>query len=187
MGNAHSVSMQKKRRMDLWQTFDFLQKGRIVFLQRIITIDETLVCDFLPELKSQREIWKGKNSSRPQKSRHQASKEKQMMIMAYNCTGVIVTYTVPYGHTVDQHVCVHFLHKILRPKVQQMHSQILSRVIIFYDNARPHIVSFYYYSFSGVRLGSAWSSTVQSSFLLPTPHYNLFPKFKEPLQREDLL
>ncbi len=47
--------------------------------------------------------------------RHQASKMKQMMIMAYNYTDIIATFAVPYGHTDNQHVYIHLLHKILRP------------------------------------------------------------------------
>ncbi len=53
-----------------------------------------------------------------------------MMIMAYNYASVIATYVVPYGHTVDEHVYVYFLHKILKPKVWQIHLQILDLVII---------------------------------------------------------
>ncbi len=89
------------------------KKEEIVFLQRIIAINETLVHDFKPELKSQCEVWKGKNSPRLQKFQHQASKVKQMIIMTYEYTGVIAPYMVPYGCTVDQHVYVHFFCNIL--------------------------------------------------------------------------
>ncbi len=99
------------------ETFDSLPKEGIVFLQRVITIDETWMRDFELELKSQSEVWRGKNSPRLQKYRHQASKVKQMMIMAYDYTGVTATYAGPYGHTVAQHVYVHVFHKISRPKV----------------------------------------------------------------------
>ncbi len=62
---------------------------RIVFLQRIITIDETWARDFKHKLKSQSEVWKEKNSLRPQKFLYHALKLKQMMITAYNYTGVV--------------------------------------------------------------------------------------------------
>ncbi len=60
--------------------------------------------------------------------------------MDYDYTGVIATYLVPYGCTVYQHVCVHFLQKTLRPKVRQTPSQMLDCVIILYDNALIHIL-----------------------------------------------
>ncbi len=49
-----------------------------------------------------------------------------MTIIAYDYTGVPATYTVPYGRTVDQHMYVHFLHKILRFNIQQKCSHMLS-------------------------------------------------------------
>ncbi len=62
--------------------------------------------------------------------------------MTYNnCTGIIAAYMVSYGCTVDQHVYVHFLLKILRPKIQQTCSQMYGCVIILCDNACPHIAT----------------------------------------------
>ncbi len=51
------------------------------------------------------------------------------------------TYVVPHDCTVDQHKYVHFLRKILRPKVRQMHSQMLSCVIIHHNIAHLHIAT----------------------------------------------
>ncbi len=58
----------------------------------------------------------GKKFTWTQKFRRQASKVKEMMIMAYNNTGLIAVYIVPYGRTTHQHVFLHFLRKILRLK-----------------------------------------------------------------------
>ncbi len=98
-----------------------------MFLQQII-----------PELKFQSEVWKKKNSIY---SNTQASNVKLMMIMTHNYTVLNATFTVPYGHTMDQHVYIHFLRKILRLKVPQMHSQVLDRVIILHNNTHPHIAT----------------------------------------------
>ncbi len=87
-----------------------------------------------------KEVWKGKNSPKLQKFGLQASKVKRM-IMGYDYTGVIATYIVPYGHTVDQHMYIHFLHKMLKPKVRQMHLQMVDRVIILHGNIHPHIAT----------------------------------------------
>ncbi len=77
----------------------------------------------------------GKNSLSVQKFQHQASRVKQMMMMAYNYTSIIASYVMLYGCTVDQHVYVHFL----QPKVWQMCPPMFDRVIILYENSHPHI------------------------------------------------
>ncbi len=61
--------------------------------------------------------------------------------MVYNYTGVIATYTVPYGRTVNQHLYIHFFYKILSPNVQQTGSQMLNCVIILHGNAHLHIAT----------------------------------------------
>ncbi len=94
-----------------------------------------------PELKSQSKVWKGRNSRWLQKFQLHASKVRQMMVMAYNYTGVIAPYMAPYGRTVDKHVYTYFFRKILRPTVWQMSSQMFDCVIILHDNTRPHITS----------------------------------------------
>ncbi len=77
MSTAHAVSHAKTMLYGtVSETFDSLQKGRNCGFVMIIAIDETWVHDFKPELKSQSEVWKEKNSARPQKLQCQASKVK---------------------------------------------------------------------------------------------------------------
>ncbi len=64
-----------------------------------------------------------------------------MMAMAFDYTGMIGMYMMPYGCILHQYVYVHFLRKILRPKVQQICSQMLDGVIILHDNTYPHIAT----------------------------------------------
>jgi hypothetical protein len=65
------------------------------FLYQIVTIDETLVRDFEPELKSQSNEWISPNSSWPKQFRQAQSKVKQMMIFAYDHRGIIMADRVP--------------------------------------------------------------------------------------------
>ncbi len=52
----------QKQHMELCQKhLTHYEKEGIVFLQWTIAIDETWVRNFEPELKSQSEVWKGKN------------------------------------------------------------------------------------------------------------------------------
>ena len=83
---------QKQKRLDistlLKEIFDTEDQ---TFFRRIVTIDETWIRYFEPELKSQSNEWKATGSYRPKKFRRAQSKVKQMMIFAYNYHGVIMT------------------------------------------------------------------------------------------------
>jgi len=83
---------QKQKRLEtatLWKQ-RFNVEGR-AFLYRIVTIDETWVRDFEPELKSQSNEWRSPASPRPKKFRRAQSQFKQMMIFAYDHRGIIMT------------------------------------------------------------------------------------------------
>ncbi len=102
------------------------------------------------------------------------------MIVAYDYTGLIATYLVPYGRTVDQHVYVHFLCKILRSKVWRLYSQMLDCTIILHDDTRPHIAMLVTTVFQEY----GWevlNHPLYSPDLSPLD-YDLFPKRKEQLR-----
>jgi len=54
------------------------------FVNINVTIHETQIRDFEPQLKSQSSQWKQATSPLPKKCRRQQSKVKLMMIMAYD-------------------------------------------------------------------------------------------------------
>ncbi len=91
---------------------------------------------------------------------------------------VIASYVVPYGCSMDQHVYIHFLRKILRLKI---HSQMLNCVIILHDNYCPHIATSVTTFFQEYRL-EVLNHPPYSLDLSPL-EYDLFPKLKEPLRR----
>ncbi len=128
--------VQKQHRMVLCQKLlTHYEKERIVFLQQIITIYDTWMCNFKPDLKFQSEVWMGKKftttkilTSSPQGG---TNDDNGLRLYRYNCH----IHIVLYGHTVDQNVYVHVLRKMLRHKVWQTRSQMLNHVIILRDNA----------------------------------------------------
>ena len=65
-------------------------------LNNIITIDETWVRAYEPELKRQRQSaeWRHEESPRRQKSRQNLSPLKLMVILAYDVQGVILCHMV---------------------------------------------------------------------------------------------
>ena len=56
----------------------FCEEGN-EFMQKVVTIDETWIWDFEPELKSQSSEWRGKGSPRPKKFKRTQSNMKQMI------------------------------------------------------------------------------------------------------------
>jgi len=109
------------------------------FLNRIVAIDETLIRDFEPELKSQFSQWKHATSLLPKKCRRQQSRVKLMMIMAYGKNGVIATDRMPPGSTVTAAYYRKFLQDVLRSKIRpKMPAIFAAGVLILHDNARSH-------------------------------------------------
>ena len=89
-----------------------------LFLNCIITLDETWVRAYEPELKSQSAEWHHKNSpkkSRPQKVRQGPSRLKLMIIVAYDSAGVILIHAVLKDKTVNADYYRTFLQTCDRP------------------------------------------------------------------------
>jgi len=109
------------------------------FLQKVVGIDETLIRDFEPELKSQSSEWRGKVSPRPKKFKRAQSYVKQMMIFTYDCKGVIMTDRVPCGTTVTAAYYCQFLQNLWRKMHANRPDLLENGVLILHENLRPHI------------------------------------------------
>jgi len=74
-----------------------------MFLQRIITTDETWLHNYDPETKEQSAVWKRSGSPPPMKARVPVTKKggKTMFIMFADIRGMILMHAVPKGATVN--------------------------------------------------------------------------------------
>ena len=70
-------------------------------LNNIITIDETWVRAYEPELKRQSDEWGHEGLPRRQKFRQNPSPVKLIVILAYDVQEVILCHFVPHGETVN--------------------------------------------------------------------------------------
>lgn len=70
-------------------------------LNKIITMDETLVSFYTPETKRQSMQWLPKGSPAPIKAKVSASRTKQMVLSFFDNDGVIYQNYVPRGQTVN--------------------------------------------------------------------------------------
>ena len=144
-------------------------------LNNIITIDETWVRAYEPELKCQSAEWRHVGSTRRKKYRQNPSPVKLMLILSYDVTE---RFTVIFYHMVNAQYYIAYLHNHLRRAVRCKRPQ-LQNVIIFHENSTPHKAIC-------VRdLLRCWRWEVlehlpYSQDLLPCD-YDLIPKLKAPL------
>jgi len=78
---------QKQRRVTIFQ--DLLERQNDI-LGRVITGDETWVCQYDPETKRQSAQWKTDNSPRPKKFRQSKSRVKTMLLTFFILEGLFI-------------------------------------------------------------------------------------------------
>ena len=104
-----------------------------------------------------------------------------MVIVAYDCDGVILTHAVPQGQNVNAQYFRHFLKNNLRPALRRKHPHFLQNPpIILQDNARVHtahpITDLYHHWGWEVLFHPPYSPDLSPC------DYDLIPKMKEPLR-----
>ncbi|KAJ4440053.1 hypothetical protein ANN_08184 [Periplaneta americana] len=107
-----------------------------VFLQCIVAIDDMWTRAYEPEVKGQSNEWHHKGSPRPKNVRHEPSRVKVMLIVAYD-----ISHAVSQDQNVNaayyQHFLEHNLHPVMRRKCP--HFLRDNPPFILYDNARCHV------------------------------------------------
>jgi hypothetical protein len=81
---------------------------RGAFLERVITGDESSIYEYDIELKSQNKEWKHQNSRRPKK-RGKVNRKSVMLIVFFDCHGIVRHEFIPEGQTVNAGFCVEVL------------------------------------------------------------------------------
>ena len=100
---------------------------------------ETWARLYQPELKRQSNEWRHYGSPRSSTVRQNPTKVKVMVILVYDCDGVILTHTVPPRQTVNAQYYCNFLEHNFRPALRKKRRHVLQNApIILHDNARPH-------------------------------------------------
>ncbi len=102
-------------------------------------MDETWICVFEPELKSQSNVWGSHRERHPQEVRRQQSKVKQMVVLVYDYLGVTASYNVSQGTTMNVEMNKDFLCYTLQPKICKNWPGVLEEgVIILHNNCQVH-------------------------------------------------
>lgn len=151
------------------------------FLDRIVTIDETWIRSFEPELKRQSNEWHTPSSPRPVKFRRSLNNPKMLMIFAYDIHGVLTSHRVPTGRTINKEYYKTYLRTVLRPAIRKKRPDLLAAgPLILHDNASCHkadVVNTLLEEYKWEVL----KHPPYSPDLSPCD-FDLFPKLKEPLR-----
>ena len=91
---------QKEQRADSCKELIKLESKDTQFFYRILTMDETRVHHFDPEMKSSSMQWKTPSSPTPKKARVEPSCGKVMLSCFWDRDGIIMTDYLEQGHTI---------------------------------------------------------------------------------------
>ena len=73
-------------------------------LKKVITGDESWVYGYDPETKQQSSHWKRPDKPRPTKARQSRSHVKSMLIIFFDCEGVVHYEFAPSGRTINNSI-----------------------------------------------------------------------------------
>jgi len=90
----------------------------MIYINNIITCDETWIFIYDPETKRKSMHWKAPTSPRMKKARMSESKFKAMLMVFFDIKGLIFVEWVPSGQTVNQYYYKEVLIK-LRKRVKK--------------------------------------------------------------------
>ena len=95
------------------------------FLRRIIALDETWAMSYEPLLKRQSNEWSHHRSPRKTLVRRIPTNVKVLVIVAYDCDGLILMHVVPQRQNAIAQYFHHFLENNLRPALRRKRPHFL--------------------------------------------------------------
>lgn len=108
------------------------------YLNKIVTMDETMISLHTPETKKQSKRWVPKGKPGPIKARVHASRTKHMVLTFFDAEGLIYTNIVPKGESVNAAYIVKALTRFL-VNLRQKRPQLAEQGFMFHwDNAPVH-------------------------------------------------
>ena len=110
-----------------------------IFLNNIITGDETWCFAYDPETKRQISEWAGETSPRTKKLKFQRSRIKTMLIIFFDCQGEVHKEFVPEGKTVNAKCYKGVMDRLLKRIQRVRPAAFCSRdFFLLHDNASAH-------------------------------------------------
>lgn len=108
-------------------------------LNTIITMDETMLADFIPERKRMSKQWLKKGSSAPVKAKVQESRNKRMVTTFFDSKGILFTTVAEKGTKINASYFIKTLDEFLRhAKHKRDYIQDASSFFLHMDNCPIH-------------------------------------------------
>ena len=130
---------QKQQQLDIWLDFKENAANNPSFLLNVITGDETWVCAYDLETKTQSSQWKSLRSPWLKKARQVKSNIKSMLICFFDQKGIVHKEFVPPGQTVKAALYVKVLKRLWEDVWRKWPDQWRNNTWLFHhDNAPAH-------------------------------------------------
>lgn len=130
----------KRQRIETSREFltRYAEQGE-VFLDSIVTGDETWVYHFTPESKQQSLEWRHSRSPKKRKFKVTQSDRKIMATVFWDRKGVLLIEFMPTGTTINAASYCEILKKLRRAIQNRRRGMLTKGVCLLHDNARPHV------------------------------------------------
>ena len=128
---------EERQRCSILFNNKFNRKG-LGFLNKIVTMDESMVAFHTPETKEQSKQWLPKGTPGPLKAKSQASRQKQMVLAFFDCKGMIYTNMVPRGQTVNGQYILDTLKTFFKHLNRKRPDLAKEGIFFHWDNAPVH-------------------------------------------------
>jgi hypothetical protein len=113
----------------------------MAMMDRIVTMDETMVCYHTPETKRQSKQWVKRGQPGPIKAKVHASWTKQMVMPFFDGKGLIYTHIVPKGQPVNANHIVSVFSTFLRHLRKKRPELSAQQWWFHWDNAPVHMAA----------------------------------------------
>ena len=136
----HSLTMEQKHiRMRLSQQhLERFKKGKVDFVRRFITMDETWVYHHDPESKQEAKEWCEPGCSASKRVRVRKSAKKVMASVFWDAKGILVVDYLQTGKTINSEYYCNLLDQ-LKEKIREKRPGLQKKKILFHqDNAPCH-------------------------------------------------
>lgn len=157
---------------------DHFQQGR-AFLDKFVTQDETWICYYTPELKSQSSEWLPAGSDPPKKAKSCPSTKKLMLSIFWDSEGIIYQHWVARGQTIYSKYHCNVLQSFRDHMRRKRPDKYKNGYVLHLDNARVHTSkeTTEFMAKAGIK---TYPHPPYSPDLAPSDFY-LFPKLKKQL------
>src|SRR5271157_5799950 len=124
------------------ENLKLMQLNWNLFMQRVVTGDETWIHHYDPETKQQSMQWKHSSSPSPHKFKVQASAGKIMRTVFWDAEGILLIDYMPHTVTITGVYYADLLRKLRDAIKEKLRGKLIKVPLLLHDNAPAYRVTF---------------------------------------------